>query len=242
MKQFRFFVLIAIGVCMTTLLFSCNSGEEKKADEPAVDTTAAKAPEPPAAPAKPANIMIVIHKVANFAKFLPTYEAHDSMRLANGLHSAMLARGTKDTNMVMVVVRMDDAAKAKEFAASPGLKDAMKKSGVTGAPTISYVDMQMLDTTVNGDSRVLISHKIKDWDAWKKVFDADKPNRMAAGLTDRALGYNVGDNHSVTMAFVISDMKMAEDFSKSPELKKKMEEGGVEGPPAMFYYTVVKRY
>ncbi len=242
MKQFRILAPIAIGVCMTTLLFSCNSGEEKKADESAVDTIAAKAPEPPAAPAKPANIMIVIHKVANFTKFLPVYEAHDSFRLAYGLHSSMLARGTKDTNMVMVVLRMDDAAKAKEFAALPGLKVAMKKSGVMGAPTISYLDMQMLDTTINGVSRVLISHKVKDWDAWKKVFEADKPNRMAAGLADRAVGYSVGDNHSVTMALVISDMKKAEDFSKSPELKKKMEEAGVEGPPAFFYYTVVKRY
>jgi hypothetical protein len=242
MKQFRFFAPITIVVSMTAFLFSCNSGDKKKADEPVMDTTAVKAPEPPSEPAKPANIMIVIHKVANFTKWLPIYESYDSLRLANGLHSAMLARGTKDTNMVMVVARMDDAAKAKEFAASPGLKDAMKKSGVTGAPTISYLDMQMLDTTVTGTSRMLITHKVKDWDAWKKVFDADKPNRMTAGLTDRALGYSVGDNHSVTMAFVISDMKKAEDFSKSPELKKKMEEAGVEGPPTFFYYTVVKRY
>lgn len=174
--------------------------------------------------------MIVIHKVANFAKWVAGYEAHDSMRLAYGLHSRMLSRGTKDSNMVMVVVKMDDAAKAKEFAALPSLKDAMKKGGVIGAPTISYIDMQMLDTTANGTSRVLITHKVKDWDAWKKVFDADKPNRMAAGLTDRALGHSVGDNHSVTIALVISDMKKADDFSKSPELKKKMEDGGVEGP------------
>lgn len=242
MKQFKFLMPFAVGVSMTALLFSCNSGEEKKAEEPAKDTTAVKAPEPPAAPVKPDNIMIVIHKVANFTKFLPVYEAHDSFRLAYGLHSAMIARGTKDSNMVMVVVRMDDIAKAKEFAALPTLKDAMKKSGVTGAPTIRFIDLQMLDTTVTATSRVLVTHKIKDWDAWKKVFDADKPNRMAAGLTDRALGYSAGDNHMVTMALAISDMKKAEDFSKSPELKKKMEEAGVEGPPTFFYYTVAKKY
>jgi len=241
MKQFRFLAPVAMGVSMTALLFSCNNGEEKKADEPVADTTAAKAPEP-AAPVKPANIMIVIHKVANYAKWLPGYESHDSMRTAYGLHNSLIARGTKDSNMVMVVCRMDDAAKAKEFAALPSLKDAMKKGGVIGAPTISYVDMQMLDTTANGTSRVLITHKVKDWDAWKKVFDADKPNRMAAGLTDRALGYSVGDNHSVTIALVISDMKKAEDFFKSPELKKIMEEAGVEGPPNFFYYTIAKTY
>lgn len=241
MKHLHFLAPMVIGVSMTTLLFSCNSGEEKKADEPAADTTAVKAPEP-AAPVKPANIMIIIHKVANFAKWMPGFEAHDSVRQAYGLHNNLVARGTKDSNMVMVVSRMDDAAKAKEFAALPNLKEVMKKVGVIGAPTISYVDMQMLDTTANGVSRVLITHQVKDWDAWKKVFDADKPNRIAAGLTDRALGYSVGDNHSVTMALVISDMKKAEDFSKSPDLKKKMEDGGVQGPPTFFYYTVIKKY
>ena len=186
--------------------------------------------------------MIVISKVANYAKWLPGYESHDSVRLASGLHNRLVCRGTKDSNTVMVVLKMDDAAKAKEFAASPGLKERMKKAGVVGPPTISYVDMQMLDSTLTGMSRVLVTHKVKDWDAWKKVFDADKPNRVAAGLSDRALGYSVGDNHMVTMALAVSDMKKADDFSKSPELKKKMEEGGVVGAPTMFYYTVVKKY
>ncbi len=241
MKHFKFLMPFAVGLSMTAVLFSCNSGEEKKAEEPAKDTITAKAPEP-VAPVKPDNIMIVIAKVANYAKWLPDYESHDSVRLASGLHNALVCRGTKDSNTVMVVLRMDDAAKAKEFANSPGLKERMKKGGIVGPPTISYVDMQMLDSTVTGTSRVLITHKVKDWDAWKKVFDADKPNRVAAGLTDRALGYSVGDNHMVTMALVISDMKKADDFSKSPELKKKMEEAGVVGAPTFFYYTVAKKY
>lgn len=242
MKQFKFLMPFAMGLSMTAFLFSCNSGEEKKADEPAKDTATAKAPEPPAAPVKPDNIMIIISKVANYAKWLPEYESHDSVRLASGLHSRLICRGTKDSTMVMVVMKMDDAAKAKEFAASPGLKERMKKAGVVGPPRILFVDMQRLDTTVTGTSRVLVTHKVKDWDAWLKVYDSDKPNRVAAGITDRALGYSVGDNHSVMIAMAISDMKKADDFSKSPELKKKMEEGGVEGPPTFFYYTVVKKY
>lgn len=241
MKHFKLLTAVCFAAGLSFAVSSCNSGEEKKAEEPAKDTTTAKAPEP-AAPVKPANIMIVIAKVANYAKWLPDYESHDSVRLASGLHNALVCRGTKDSNTVMVVLRMDDAAKAKEFAASPGLKERMKKGGVVGPPTISYVDMQRLDTTVTGTSRLLITHKVKDWDAWLKVFDADKPNRVAAGLSDRALGYSVGDNHMVTIALAVSDMKKAEDMAKSPELKKKMDEAGVEGPPTFFYYTVTKQY
>jgi hypothetical protein len=242
MKHFKFLTAICFAVGMSFSISSCNNGQEKKADEKPADTTAVKAPEP-AAPVKPANLMMVMHKVANFAKWKISYEASDSLKNAYGLHNYVLARGTKDTNMVMVVVKMDDFAKAKEFAALPALKAAMQKGGVISAPTISYLDVQMQDTTTNTTAtRVMVTHKIKDWDAWKKVYDEDKTNRMNAGLTDRVLAYGVGDNHQVTMVFLASDMKKAEDFSKSPELKAKMEAGGVEGPPTFFYFTVAKKY
>ncbi len=236
MKHFKFFSAIFFAAGLSFAITSCNSGEEKKAEEPVKDSTATSAP------VKPDNIMVIISKVANYDNWLPEYESHDSVRKASGLHNALICRGTKDSNTVMVVLKMDDVDKAKAFAASPDLKERMKKAGVVGPPTISYIDMQMLDTTVTGTSRVLITHKVKDWDAWKKVFDADKPNRLAAGSSDRALGYSVGDNHMVTIALAISDMKKAEERSKSPELKKLMEEAGVEGPPAFFYYTVTKQY
>lgn len=242
MKHFKFFAPVAIGVSMTALLFSCNSGDEKKADEPAADTSAAKAPEPPAAPAKPANLMTVIAKISNFAKWLPDYESHDSIRRSFGLHNFSIARGVKDTNMVMVVLTMDDVAKAKEFASSPDLKARMKKGGVVGQPTISFLDMQMLDPTTSTSMRLLVKHKVKDYEAWKKSFDSHKQVRTDAGLTDRALGYEFGDNHMVSLVFLVSDMKKAEDFSKSEDLKKKMEEAGVDGPPTFFYYNQVKKY
>ncbi|HEX2683131.1 MAG TPA: hypothetical protein VHL77_04330, partial [Ferruginibacter sp.] len=199
-------------------------------------------PEPPPPPAKPGNLAVVMIKVANFEKWLPDYESHDSIRQAFGLHNFSIARGVKDSNTVMIVLKMDDVAKAKEFAASPDLKARMKKGGVVGPPTISYLDMQMQDMTPSSSPRLMVKHKVKDYDAWKKVFDADKPNRVAAGLTDRALGYEIGDNHMVSIVFLVSDMKKAEDMSKSPDLKKKMEEGGVEGAPTFFYYNQVKKY
>ncbi len=239
MKHHKFLTAISFAVGMSFSMSSCNSGDEKKPIDAPADTSTVKA----STPAKPANLMVMMHKVANFAKWKVNYEAHDSMRLAYGIHNFVLARGIKDTNMVLVAVRMDDAAKAKEFAALPDLKAAMQKGGVIGVPTVNYLDVQMQDTTANAaTTRVMITHKVKDWDAWKKVYDEDKPNRVNAGFTDRMLAYNVGDNHMVSMVLLVSDMKKAEDFSKSPELKAKMEAGGVEGPPTFFYYTIAKKY
>jgi len=237
MKQFRFSAAIIVAM---VVLFSCNSGDDKKVED-APDTTGVKPPEP-TAPVKPANTMTITHKVANFTKWLAGYEAHDSMRLAHGLHNFVIGRGAKDTNMVFIAVRMDDYAKAKEFAASPNLKAAMQKAGVVGAPNVTFNDMQILDTSVSSALRLRVMHKVKDWNAWKIEFDSHEQTRKDAGLSLRALSYSMDDNHQVSIVFNVADMQKAEEFGKSADLKAKMEKAGVEGTPAFFYYTIAKRY
>ncbi len=239
MKQFKFLSVITLVAC--SVFFSSCNDDEKKADDVTVstDTTAVNKTEPPA---KPGNILIIKQKVANFAKWKPVYEAHDSTRLAYGLHNYIVSRGIKDSNMVMVVLKMDDSTKAKQFTALPDLKAAMQRGGVIGAPSFLYIDMQVLDTSSALPTRVIVTHKVKDWDAWKKSFDSHKQTRMDAGITDRAIGYSVGDTHTVTVAFVINDMKKAEAFMASKDLKDKMAEAGVVGPPDIFFYKVVQKY
>jgi hypothetical protein len=226
-------------------LASCNSGETKTEETTGGDTSTKKeeAPPPPAAPAKPANVALIWHKVANYAKWLTDYESHDSARLANGLHNYIIGRGLdKDSNMVMVALKMDDAEKAKQFGASADLKAAMKKAGVTGTPKMSYLDVQMLDASNNADIRVMRMAKVKDYDVWKKAFDSNKQIRTDAGLSDRALGFSVGDNHNVTIVYTVADKKKAEEHFASPGLKERMKTAGVEGTPETFWYSVAKRY
>lgn len=245
MKQLKF--LSAGAVALVMFFSSCGTSDEKKTDETVTtDSTAATTTtetKMDVAAAKSLNNTLVMrHKVASFAKWLPVYEAHNSTRLAYGLHNYLIARGIKDSNMVMVALQMDDTAKAKQFTALPDLKAAMQKGGVIGALKILYLEYQWRDTTANGPTRVIVTHKVKDWDAWKKSFDSHKQRRMDAGLTDRVISYSAGDNHMVTAAFIINDMKKAEYFMKSKELEDKMREAGVVGPPDIFFYNVVKNY
>jgi len=224
----------------------CNSGETKTEEATTSDTAAKteEAPPPPAAPAKPANVAIIWHKVANYAKWLLLYESDDSARTANGLHNYIIGRGLdKDSNMVMIALKMDDAEKAKAFAADPRLKIAMQKGGVQGAPKVSYLDVQMMDASTDASTlRVMRTIKVKDYDTWKKAFDGNKQIRVDAGLTDRAVGYSVGDNHNVTLVYAVADKKKAEAYFNSPELKERMKTAGIEGTPETFWYTVAKKY
>jgi hypothetical protein len=221
------------------LSVSCNSGEDKKDNTPPADSSAPVV----TSSLMTGEIMTIKHKVANFAAWKPLYEAHDSARVANGLHSYVIARGVDDSNMVLVAVRMDDVEKAKAFSMDPGLKAAMKKGGVTGAPEIDYLHSIVNDTSaIQQTIRLMIKHKVKDWDAWKKVYDEHKADRVAAGLTDRVLGHTVGDNHNVTLVFAVADLEKGKAFVNSKDLADRMKAGGVEGTPSFFFYRVVQKY
>ncbi|MGC4103187.1 hypothetical protein [Ferruginibacter sp.] len=243
MKQFKF--LTAVSLMIAVFLMACNNADEKKetgTTTAAKDSNSTKTPEPPAF--KLFNVLVVIHKVASYSKWLPLYESDDSARKANGLNNYVIGRGIgNDSNTVMVAMRMADVAKAKAMAGSPQLKEKMKQGGVTGAPSIFYAENVVMDTaTIPTMNRVMITHKVKDFDAWKKEFDSHKQTRMDAGLIDRVIGHDVDDNHLVRLVFAITDMEKAKAFMASKDLKDKMAAAGVEGPPTIFYYTIAKKY
>ena len=242
MKQSKFLSSAAIIMLM---LFSCNSGGNKSTTSTSTDSTMKDSSTTitQATPAPPAIIVLVKQKVANFAKWFPVYEAHDSVRVAYGLHNFVVGRGIKDSNTVMVALHVDDTIKAKEFAMSPGLMEAMKKAGVIGKPTFIYVVNRFHDSTTDASTdRVIANFKVKDYDFWKSVFDGDKQDRMNAGITDRAIGQYIGDPHMVSLVMAIADMKKAGDFLNTKELKHRMDSAGVVGAPDVFFYHVVKQY
>lgn len=242
MKQFRLLATLLV-VSVTFYLGSCNSGKDKKADGPMTDTAVVKPEVNLTPPSGPTSIMMIRHKVADFSKWKTGYESHDSMRLVSGLHNYVIAKGIEDPDMVLVALTMDDIDKAKAFAASPNLKAKMKEVGVTGTPIIDFLHSEMNDTTaIQATIRVMVRSKVKDWDIWKKSFDGHKQARIDAGLTDRVISYTVGDNHNVTLVFAVADMEKAKAFMNSQDLKDKMKEAGVEGPPDIFFYRIAKRY
>jgi hypothetical protein len=231
---------------MVFFLTSCGGGSEEKnaADTTSTDSsTVSAAPETNTIITTPQNMMVAKHKVANFAKWKASYDEHDSMRLANGIHSYVIGRGMKDSNMVLVAVKVDDMAKAKAFAKDPSLKKAMQKGGVTGTPSFSFATMTFQDTAnINSDIRSRTTFKVKDWDAWQKAFEEHKQERLDNGLTVRAYGHDPDDDHRVTLVTAVMDTAKAYAYWKSDTLKKRRAESGVIGEPERFVFRVVQRY
>ena len=247
MKPQRFLPLPLLAM----LLFfftSCNNASEETTtatDSVSSDSMATTTTETPATTivTTPENIMLVRHKVSDFAKWKTSYDAHDSMRLANGIHNYVIGRGVDDSNTVMVAVKVDDMAKAKAFAKDPSLKAAMQKGGVTGTPsfiftTVVYQDM----ATTMSDLRSMTTFTVKDWDAWKNSFESNRQVRIDNGLTDRAYGYSVDDNHKVTLVVGVNDTAKANAFWKSDQIKQLRAQSGVVSEPERFVYRVVQKY
>ncbi len=236
--------LFFVGVVL--LLSACGSGGNEKTaatDSTASADSAAKAKVVNTIITTPQNVVVITHKVADFAKWLGAYESHDSARLANGLHNYVIGRGLEDSNMVTVVLRVDDTAKAVAFGKDPGLKAAMKKGGVLGVPMMTLLTETWQDTAkIELTLRSRATYTVKDWDAWLKGFEDGKQERMDNGIMDRAVGHDLDDNKKVYVVTVLSDTAKAFAYYKSDALKKRMEASGVIGKPVRFFYRLVKHY
>lgn len=245
MKQFRL-VYLLLCVAIPFFFISCGGGgSEKKisADSTAADSTKAAVIPKTTIITTPQNIMVVTHKVSNFAKWQTSYDAHDSFRLVNGIHSYVIGRGAQDSNMVLVAVKVDDMAKAKSFAKDPSLKKAMQKGGVIGVPSFAFITMTFQDTAViSSNLRSRTSFTVKDWNAWQKSFQEGEQERLDNGITVRAFGHVADDDKKVVLVTAIIDTAKAYAYWKSDMLKQRISASGVVGGPERFLYKVVKRY
>jgi len=239
-----------IPLWMAAIVFSasCGSNEKTESEKSTTDTAAASTPAPAekmvvsTTTTVPLNVMVTTHKVKDFGAWKTSYDAHDSLRLASGVHSYVVGRGAKDTSMVMVSVKVDDMAKAKSFSKDAHLKQAMQKSGVIGSPTFKFYVLTFRDTAdINTDLRSYTTVTVKDWDHWQKSFDSTRQLKDDNGLVIRAYGHEIDDNHKVAIVSAITDTAKAMAYWKSDMLKQRRIQSGAS-EPVRFIYHMVQRY
>ncbi len=86
------------------------------------------------------NYILIRHKVADFAKWKPAYDAHASARSAAGLKEERLLRSIDNPNEVVLLFSAQDLNKAKQFAASDDLRQRMQQAGVIDKPDIYFLN------------------------------------------------------------------------------------------------------
>lgn len=247
MKRSTFSATPLLALAILTIA-SCGQQDTSKttetttADTTSQNTTPVTTTPPSTIINTPQNMMVVTHRIGDFNKWKTSYDAHDSMRLANGIHTYVIGRGVKDSNTVLVALKIDDVDKAKAFAKNPSLRQAMQKGGVVGAPNISFTTMTYQDTaTINADIRSRTRFTVKDWNQWQRSFDSSRQMRKDNGIVDRAYGHDTDNDHNVTIVVALTDTARAYSYWKSDALKKARAASGVTSEPQRFLYHVVQR-
>jgi len=80
---------------------------------------------------------------------------------------------------------------------------------------------------------VMVQHKVRDYDAWKSVFDEHQAVRTRHGATGHELYRSLEDPNEVTVINQFPSREQAEAFAADPSLKEAMERGGVISEPRL---------
>ena len=242
MKIFKVLFFQTITFAIVFLFFSCNDNVSKtpEAATQAPVTTA----QAPVTTAVPEQTQYVVYKftVADYDKWHTNYMNDSANRQAAGMKPYAVLREVSNPNNIRVTLSVSDVQKAKSFAADPRLKELMQKGGVIGAPEIHYSNFIRNDQTKTDiKSRLFIKHRVKDFDAWLKVYDSEgKAERAKNGLIDRVLARDMDDLNMVTIVFAVSDMAKAKADISSEAKKNLMMSAGVVGAPSMEFFTRVE--
>jgi len=82
---------------------------------------------------------------------------------------------------------------------------------------------------------LLVHHHVRNYDAWRSVYDQHEPVRTSAGLSHGRVFRAADDPNDLVLLFDVADKERARAFAESDDLKSIMQDAGVEGRPAMYF-------
>ena len=82
---------------------------------------------------------------------------------------------------------------------------------------------------------ILVQHKVKDFAAWKKVYDSQASMRKTGGELSDQIYHDASDPNKLILVFKWDSVANAQKFAQSPELRAAMEKAGVDGAPTITF-------
>ena len=97
------------------------------------------------------------------------------------------------------------------------------------------VGMGLIAGSASAADMMVVHHSVANYATWRPIFDADKTNQVASGLTDPHVYQSVGDPNNLTITFIMADPTKAKAFATSKTLMTTMKNAGVMGKPEVSY-------
>jgi hypothetical protein len=86
----------------------------------------------------------------------------------------------------------------------------------------------------------ILTHEVKSYPEWRVVFDSDEERRLKAGIRMKKVYQSVDNPNKITMIGKASSLEAFQSFMSNPELKEKMEMGGVISMPEVRFVNRAK--
>jgi hypothetical protein len=83
--------------------------------------------------------------------------------------------------------------------------------------------------------RMFVKHKVHDYTAWRKGYDAFESTRIKLKARGHAVYRDVDDGNDVTAWHDFDNLEAAKAFANSNELKAAMKGAGVIGAPTIWF-------
>jgi uncharacterized protein (DUF1330 family) len=84
--------------------------------------------------------LLVRHKVDDYAEWKPVFDEHGATRRAAGSKGGRLFRSADDPNELVILLEVDELDKARQFAESQDLRQAMQRVGVADRPDVYFLE------------------------------------------------------------------------------------------------------
>jgi hypothetical protein len=82
---------------------------------------------------------------------------------------------------------------------------------------------------------LVVHHRVRDFDAWKPIFDEHESSRRRYGAERHWIYRTVEDPSDVVVAVEFPSEEGARGFLEDPGLREAMQRGGVEGEPHVHF-------
>jgi hypothetical protein len=99
-----------------------------------------------------------------------------------------------------------------------------------------YIPKFWVEITMNSQhatENLTILHKVTDYTAWRKGYDAHEQDRRSAGITNGRVFRRAEDPNDVVVLQDVADVAKARTFVASEDLKSAMQKSGVIGSPSI---------
>ncbi len=187
----------------------------------------------------PPVAILIKAKVSDYDTWLKVFEGNQSVRKEASILGHHVNRGADDPNTIYVYCAATNADKVKAWLDSPELPETMKKAGVEGPPTITFMTPMSADFIPDQKlAGIIVTHPVEDYDKWRAAYDDFDAYRKDNGIVGHAVNQELGKPNQVIVYHQANDIETLRKFVDSTELKETMEKAGVAGPPDIQFVQV----